>query len=139
MISNLAGTNSDKIQLNRRVSSMTLLLKRQSTKDWIKEIHEELKRQAIAKNHLILKVLLFTQKSYKMISNLAGNSTSDKKTRYFTKRLFHKKKESTMDWMKDIHDGMRQANKPLLCLFAQFQYLDLPPFQGGGDQKGFSC
>ena len=54
MISNLAGTNSDKIQLNRRVSSMTLLLKRQSTKDWIKEIHEELKRQAIEKKHLIL-------------------------------------------------------------------------------------
>ena len=44
MISNLAGTNSDKIKVTRVVSSRNLLLKRQSTKDWIIEIHEELKR-----------------------------------------------------------------------------------------------
>ena len=132
MISNLAGTNSDKNILTRVVSSRNLLLKRQSTKDWIIEIHEELKRQAIEKKHFILGTTSgqqLPQKSSKMISNLAsGTNTSAKITRNFSRNYLFKRQQSSMDWIKDIHEGLRQANKPLLCLFAQFQlqFLILP-------------
>ena len=135
MISNLAGTNSDKNILTRVVSSRNLLLKRQSTKDWIIEIHEELKRQAIEKKTLNTRYNFWsavTQKSSKMISNLAsGTNTSAKITRNFSRNYLFKRQQSSMDWIKDIHEGLRQANKPLLCLFAQFQlqFLILP-FKG---------